>query len=201
MATKGKKPATHLDRVTVETREEWRAWLAANHGQAESIWLVTYKKGASKPYLSYDEIVEEALCFGWVDSLPRKLDDERTMRLLSPRKPKSAWSKVNKERIAKLEREGLMAPAGAEKIAAAKRDASWSFLDDVETLAMPPDLAEALTRHPPATENFNAFPRSAKRGILGWIKLAKRPETRAKRVEETARLAALNQRANHPQKS
>jgi uncharacterized protein YdeI (YjbR/CyaY-like superfamily) len=183
--------------VQVEHRAEWRSWLAANHTRAESIWLVTFKKAAGERYLPYEDVVEEALCFGWIDSLGRTLDHERKMLLLSPRKAGSGWSKVNKERIERLIAQGLMMAPGFAKIEQAKADGSWSRLDQVEALIIPDDLAQALARQEGATTNFEAFPRSAKRGILGWILQAKRPETRAKRVEETALLAAENRRANN----
>ncbi|MGB3683111.1 MAG: YdeI/OmpD-associated family protein [Rubrobacteraceae bacterium] len=188
--------AKDFPRAQVESREEWRAWLNANHESAESIWLVTFKKDSGKPYVSYDDVVEEAICFGWIDSLPRKLDDERTMLLLSPRKPGSAWSKANKDRVERMNAAGKMRPAGRQKIEQSKADGSWTFLDDVETLVIPDDLAAALAEYENAEENFAAFPRSAKRGILEWIKQAKRTETRSKRVRETAELASKNVRAN-----
>jgi uncharacterized protein YdeI (YjbR/CyaY-like superfamily) len=178
------------------TRAEWRAWLAANHAVMSGVWLISYKKASGKPAMSYEESVEEALCFGWVDSKGGKIDDERTMLYFAPRKKGSGWSRPNKERVERLIAAGLMQPAGLEKIEAAKADGSWTLLDAVEALEIPPDLQAALDAHPPAGENFAAFPRSVKRGILEWIVQAKRPETRAQRVEETARLAAENIRAN-----
>jgi uncharacterized protein YdeI (YjbR/CyaY-like superfamily) len=183
-------------RVQIESREEWRAWLDANHESAESVWLVTFKKASGKPYVSYDAVVEEAICFGWIDSLRRRLDDERSMLMLSPRKLGSAWSKVNKERVERMNAAGKMHPAGLRKIEQSKTDGSWIFLDDVEALIIPDDLAVALAEYENAEENFAAFPRSVKRGILEWIKQAKRAGTRSKRVRETAELASKNIRAN-----
>lgn len=188
--------AKDFPRVQVESREEWRAWLQANHECAESIWLVTFKKASGRPHVSYDAVVEEALCFGWIDSLPRKLDDERTMLLLSPRKPGSAWSKTNKDRVERMTAAGKMRPAGLRKVEQAKADGSWNFLDDVEALVVPDDLAAALAEYEGAGENFAAFPTSVKRGILEWIQQAKRAETRGKRIRETAELASRNIRAN-----
>ncbi len=182
------------------SRAEWREWLQKNHGRKEGVWLVTYKKSSGKPRVDYDESVEEALCFGWVDSKANKLDEERSMLWFAPRKARTGWSKPNKERIEKMLAAGLMTPAGLEKVEAAKRDGSWAKLDGVEALEVPPDLRQALDSNPPAAENWEAFPRSAKRGILEWIVQAKRPETRAKRVEETAQLAAQNLRANQWQR-
>ncbi len=178
------------------TRAEWREWLAQNHTRPEGVWLITYKKASGKPAPTYEETVEEALCFGWVDSKGNKLDDERTMLWFAPRKKGSGWARPNKERVERLIQAGLMMPAGLAKIEAAKQDGSWNALDAVEALETPPDLETALLANPPAQENFNAFPRSVKRSILEWISTAKRPETRAARIEETARLAAQNLRAH-----
>ncbi|CAN5602684.1 YdeI/OmpD-associated family protein [soil metagenome] len=186
----------NFPRVQVESREEWRAWLGANHESMESIWLVTFKKTSGKLCVAYDAVVEEAICFGWIDSLPRKLDDERTMLLLSPRMPGSAWSKANKDRVERMNAAGKMHPAGLRKIEQSKADGSWTFLDDVEALIVPDDLAAALAEYEDAEENFAAFPPSSKRGILEWIKQAKRAETRTKRVREAAELASKNVRAN-----
>jgi uncharacterized protein YdeI (YjbR/CyaY-like superfamily) len=178
------------------SRAEWRAWLAQNHTQKEGVWLISYKKATGKPRFEYDEAVEEALCFGWVDSKPAKLDDERSMLWFAPRKPRTNWSKPNKDRVERLTAAGLMMPAGLAKVEAAKADGSWNALDGVEALEMPEDLDAALKQFPHAGANFEAFPRSVKRGILEWILNAKKPETRAKRIEETARLAEDNRRAN-----
>jgi uncharacterized protein YdeI (YjbR/CyaY-like superfamily) len=177
-------------------RAAWRAWLADNHARVAGVWLITYKKAAGKPRIEYEEAVEEALCFGWVDSKPGKLDDERTMLYFAPRKPGSGWARPNKERVERLLAAGLIEPAGMAKIEAAKQDGSWEMLDAVEALEVPEDLAAALASYPAARANWDAFPRSAKRGILEWIVQAKTPATRAKRVAETARLAEENQRAN-----
>lgn len=178
------------------TREDWRAWLEDNYESASSIWFVRYKKSAGKPVVSFDEAVEEALCFGWIDSLPRKLDEERTMLYFAPRKKGSGWSRVNKERIERMLAQGNMTPAGLKKIDEAKADGSWAKLDAIENLEIPDDLAEALAQRPPAATHFDAFPRSVKRGILEWILNAKRPATREKRVAETAEMAQRNERAN-----
>jgi uncharacterized protein YdeI (YjbR/CyaY-like superfamily) len=159
-------------------------------------WLVSWKQATGRPAIGYDAVVEEALCFGWVDSLPRKLDDERGMVLVTPRKPGSRWSRINKERVARLEAAGLIEPAGAAVIEQARADGSWTALDEVENLVVPDDLAEAFSRHPGAAEQWEGFPRSARRGILEWILDAKRPPTRAKRIEETASLAREGTRAN-----
>ncbi|MDJ0752797.1 MAG: YdeI/OmpD-associated family protein [Ardenticatenaceae bacterium] len=184
--------------VQVESRAAWRSWLAANYTQTEGIWLVTFKKHVKDKYLPYDDIVEEALCFGWIDSLPRKLDEDRTMLFLSPRRPKSPWSGLNKRRIEKIMAEGLMMPPGQAMIDQAKEDGSWSLYDDIEALVIPPDLAAALEANSAARKYFDRFSDSSKKGILWWIKSAKRPATRQKRIAETVALAAQNIKANHP---
>ncbi|MFO0888425.1 MAG: YdeI/OmpD-associated family protein [Isosphaeraceae bacterium] len=167
-----------------------------HHSRAAGVWFVSFKKATGKPRVEYDDSVEEALCFGWVDSKVNALDHERSMLWFAPRRPRTGWSRSNKERVARLTAEGRMTPAGLAKVEAARRDGSWSRLDDVEDLRLPPDLEVALGKQPHARRHFEAFPRSVRRGILEWIVQAKRPETRARRVAETARLAALNQRAN-----
>jgi uncharacterized protein YdeI (YjbR/CyaY-like superfamily) len=181
--------------VVVASRAELRDWLVAHHGQSGSIWLVTWKKGDPR-HIGYDPIVEEALCFGWIDSLPRKLDAARTMVRLSPRKPGSGWSAVNKARIDRLLAAGLMAPAGLAAIAAAKADGSWSRLDTAGALTEPDDLRAALAAIPGAAVHWAAFPPSARRAILEWIAQARMPATRARRIATSASEAAHNRRAN-----
>ena len=179
-----------------ETRTAWRTWLEQNQTRTEGIWLISYKKATGKPRFDYDEAVEEALCFGWIDSKANKLDQERSLLWFAPRRGGTGWSKLNKQRVERLIQQGLMMPAGLAKVEAAKADGSWNALDAIEALEIPPDLEQALTTFGEAKQNFEAFPRSVKRGILEWIAAAKKPETRAKRVEETAQLAAKNLRAN-----
>ena len=179
-----------------ETRLAWRIWLEQNHTRLKGVWVISYKKNAGKPRFEYDEAVEEALCFGWIDSKPNKLDHERSMLWFAPRKPGTGWSKINKERAERMIAAGLMAPAGLAKIEVARKDGSWNRLDAIEALEIPTDLEQALSAYPSAQGNFEAFPRSVKRGILEWISNAKTPVTRAKRIEETARLAGQNLRAN-----
>ena len=184
------------DQLVVESRAQWRAWLAAHHATAPGVWLITFKKDSGGPHVPYHDVVEEALAHGWVDSRPRTLDDERSQLLITPRKPTSNWSKANKERIARLEEAGLMASAGRTAVEAAKRNGAWTALDNVEALEEPEDLRAALDASPDARRHWDAFPRSAKRSILEWIGTAKKSETRAKRVAETVDLAARNIRAN-----
>lgn len=188
--------ATNVPQLLIESRAEWRQWLALNHAQSDGVWLVTFKKHCGPKHVSYNDIVEEALCFGWIDSVAGKLDEDRTMLRFTPRKPGSGWSKPNKERVEHLIAAGLMTSAGLEKIEAAKQDGSWDSLDAIERLEIPPDLEAALAAYDAARQHFDAFPRSARRLILGWVASAKKPETRAKRIAETARLAQDNIRAN-----
>lgn len=178
------------------TREDWRAWLARNHIRAEGVWFVSYKKAAGRPRVTYDEAVEEALCYGWIDSKGGAVDDERSMVWIAPRKPRTGWSRVNKERVERLMADGRMEAPGLAKIQAAKADGSWSLLDASEAMEVPAELEEALASYPHAARNFAAFPPSARKMILQWIGLAKKPETRAARIAETARLADENVRAN-----
>lgn len=184
------------DAIHPNTRAAWRAWLVKHHASSPGVWLISYKKATGMARFEYDEAVQEALCVGWVDSKPRKLDDARSMLWFAPRKTGTGWSKQNKERVARLLATGAMLQAGLAKVEAAKRDGSWARLDAVEALELPLDLVVAMKRHPPAAKHFEAFPRSVKRSILEWIVQAKRAETRAKRVDETAMLAARNERAN-----
>ncbi|HUM70854.1 MAG TPA: YdeI/OmpD-associated family protein, partial [Chloroflexota bacterium] len=159
--------------VQMESRREWRQWLAQNYTRQDGIWLITFKKHTGDKYVSYDDIVEEALCFGWIDSQAQKLDVDRSMLWMSPRKSGSGWSKINKERVEKLTAVGLITPAGLAVIEAAKQDGSWYALDAVERLEIPPDLETALAAYPAARQHFDAFPRSVKRSILEWISNAK----------------------------
>lgn len=179
-----------------KSRAAWRKWLEKNHTRPEGVWLVSYKKATGKPRLDYAEAVEEALCFGWIDSKGNKLDDERSLLWFAPRKPKTGWSKLNKERVEKLIKAGLMMPAGLAKVEAAKKDGSWNALDAAAALEIPPDLAKAFSNNKIAKEYFEAFPRSVKGAILQWILSAKKPETRAQRIEETVTKAEKNIRAN-----
>lgn len=184
--------------VIARTRAEWRAWLEAHHTQRETIWLAFPKK-ASGTDLSYDAVVEEALCFGWIDSVTRKRDDELTMLRLSPRRAGSGWSRANKERVERLIAMGRMRPAGRAVIERAQEDGSWSALDAVESLEIPEDLERAFQLNKAARRHYESFPPGSQKLILMWIATAKRPETREARIAEVVRLAAEGRRANHPQ--
>lgn len=182
--------------VLVTSRAELRAWLAENHASSPSIWLVASKKASGKPQVTYDEIVEEPLCFGWVDSRTGLVDEERSKLWLARRKPGSGWSRTNKERVERLIASVLMEEAGLRVIEAAKADGSWVALDDSEAGIVPSDLEAALAAHPPAADERAAFSFSVRKGILQWIGSAKRPDTRADRIAETAELAARGEKAN-----
>lgn len=192
-------PNPDLPRIEFRSRGALRRWLEDNHDTADSFWLVTFKKHVAEYYLPYDAVVEELLCFGWIDARTNRVDEDRTMLLVAPRKPRSTWSAANKKRIRALTQAGLMMPAGQAKVDAARKDGSWGFLDDVESLQVPPDLMQAFTSDARARRNYDAFNASAKKVILLWIKSAKQPETRARRIRETVRLAAKNIKAAHPE--
>ncbi|CAM5496825.1 YdeI/OmpD-associated family protein [Leifsonia shinshuensis] len=183
-----------LERFVASGRPALREWLAENARTSPGVWIV-YAKGADRA-LSYDDIVEEALCVGWVDSLPRRLDDQHAMLRLSPRNPKSNWSRRNKERIAVLRERGLMTADGEAVVEAAVASGTWSALDTVEELAEPPELRAALDADPVARANWDAFPRSARRAILEWLLSAKTDATRDRRVETIVTEANQNRRAN-----
>jgi len=191
------RPALPL--VHVATRAEWRAWLRRNHATSAGCWAVTVRKPSLAPgeaYVSAQDLNEECLCFGWIDSKPGRVDDRHTGLLCTPRKPGSGWSQVNKTRLERLLAAGEVMPAGLAVIEQAKQDGSWGKLAAVDALAEPDDLVAALDAVPGARANFAAFPPSARRGILEWITQAKADATRRKRIEETARLAGENLRAN-----
>ena len=189
-------PGPSTASIHPKTTLAWRTWLARHHARGHGVWLITYKQATGKPRIAYDDAVATALCFGWIDSKPRALDEERSMLWFAPRKKGSAWSKNNKERVEQLLRANLMHASGLAKIEEAKQDRSWAKLDSVEALEIPPDLLEAFKAHPGAQGHFEAFPRSSKRAILEWIGNAKTEATRTKRVGETAALAQGNVRAN-----
>jgi uncharacterized protein YdeI (YjbR/CyaY-like superfamily) len=165
-----------------------------HHRRPAGVWVVTFTKAAGRPTPGYDDLVEEALCFGWVDSRPGKLDDLRTMLWFAPRQAGSGWSRPDKERIARLTAAGLVAPAGQALIDAAIADGRWTKLDAVEALEVPDDLAAAFDARPGARATWESFPRSVKRGDLEWVAQAKRAETRERRIVELADLAAAGLR-------
>jgi uncharacterized protein YdeI (YjbR/CyaY-like superfamily) len=177
-------------------RKEWRNWLQKNHAAAQHIWVIIYKKETGKPSVTYAEVVEEALCFGWIDSKPNKRDAESYVLFIAPRKTKSVWSALNKKRIESLLRENKIAAAGLQKIEAAKKDGSWNALDKVDAMEMPAALKKEFSKNKSAFKNFDAFPPSTKKAIYQWMASAKTETTLLKRAAETVTLAAKNIRAN-----
>lgn len=184
------------EHLEVSSAQDIIAWLEANHASSPGLWVVTYKKVAKQPAPTYDEIVRAALRFGWVDSVPGRVDELRTKLYISPRKPGSAWAQTNKVRIEELLAQGLMHPAGMAKVDEAKASGAWSLIDSAQNAEIPDDLLAAFEGHPGSRENFEAFPKGVRKQILEWIAQAKTEPTRAKRVTETATLAAQNIRAN-----
>lgn len=175
-------------RYQPENRAAWRKWLRANHAKSTGVWLI-FLKGAERQ-LTYADSVEEALCFGWIDSLLRPIDGRSYMQWFTPRKPKSSWSALNKKRIVSLVERKLMTPAGQAKIDAAKKDGSWTLIDAVEALTVPSDLKRALAAKPKARAFFEALAPSQRKAILHWINDAKKPEKRAERIAHTVSQAS-----------
>ena len=178
------------------TRKAWRDWLAKNYAKSSGVWFVFFKKHTGKPRVSYDEAVEEALCFGWIDSLARAFDEDRSRLLFTPRKPKSVWSQPNKERVAKLLANGAMTDIGLAKIETAKKDGSWDALNASDNLEIAADLAAAFAKNRVAERNFVAFTNGVKKVILQWLNSAKRDETRAARIAKIVAMAVNNKRVN-----
>jgi uncharacterized protein YdeI (YjbR/CyaY-like superfamily) len=185
-----KPPVSELPLVELKDRASWRAWLEKNHAVSPGVWLAIGKKGNPISDLGYEDAVEEALAFGWIDAKALRLDEHRYMGLMTPRKPGSGWARTNKERVERLTAEGLMAPAGLAAVERARENGSWTLLDDVEALVEPPDLSAALDAEPRARQGWGALGASARKVALYWIATAKRPQTRARRIEQTASAAA-----------
>jgi uncharacterized protein YdeI (YjbR/CyaY-like superfamily) len=181
-----------------KSEKAWRNWLQKNHVKEKSVWLIIYRKQSKVPSVYYPEAVDQALCFGWIDSKPNKRDEESYYQFFAKRNPKSNWSKVNKNKVEKLTAKKLMAPAGLEMIAVAMQTGTWTALETVDNVTIPVDLETVLNKNVTALKNWDAFSRSSRRGILEWILNAKKPETRLRRIEETVKLAEKNIKANHP---
>jgi uncharacterized protein YdeI (YjbR/CyaY-like superfamily) len=179
-------------------RKAWRNWLYKNFDKSPGIWLVYYKAGKSKPRLPYDDVVEEALCFGWIDSLPRKLDEERSMILITPRKPKSVWSDVNKQRIEKLTAAKLMTASGIKAVETAKQNGSWDTLTAsnyaAEQNELPADMLKLFKGKAASLKNFKAFSPSIRKQFMYWIDSAKTDETRMKRLQQTVLMSEVNKK-------
>jgi uncharacterized protein YdeI (YjbR/CyaY-like superfamily) len=165
-------------------QQDWRAWLQQHHQSKEAVWLIYFKKDSPKQNLTWSDAVDEALCFGWIDSTARPIDDERYKQYFTKRKPKSNWSKINKDKVEVLTEQGRMADAGLKSIEEAKENGSWTFLDAIEALIVPDDLKEALAEYPSAADYFDNLGRSDKKLLLYWVISAKRDTTRKKRVSE-----------------
>ncbi|MFH6942491.1 YdeI family protein [Flavobacterium sp. FlaQc-50] len=172
--------------------QDWRAWLIENHNVKQSIWLVCYKKQANVPTITWSDAVDEALCFGWIDSTRKSVDSDKFIQFFTRRKPSSNWSKINKAKIERLVAEGLMTEAGLESVERAKQNGSWTILDQVEELHVPEDLLAAFEVNAGAKEYFTGLSKSVKKMLLYWVVSAKRPETRQNRINEIAVLAAQN---------
>lgn len=164
-------------------QQEWRSWLQQNHIEQKAVWLILYKTNSVKFNLSWSDAVDEALCFGWIDSTRRPIDEEKFIQFFSQRKPKSNWSRINKEKIERLMAEGKMTKAGINSIQVAKENGSWTFLDDIEDLVIPPDLAAKLSAHSVANDFYQNLSNSIKKQILYWLASAKKEETRSKRLQ------------------
>ena len=182
------------ERVEPTTVEEWSAWLREHHAQPTGVWLVSSRKAVERAF-SYEESVLEALRYGWVDSTVKPVDADRSMMWFAPRRTGSMWTRINKGRVARLAEAGLMEPAGAAAVAVAKETGMWTLMDDVEDCVVPDDLAAAFDRHTGAREHWEAWSPSAQKMMLTWIVMAKRPETRAARIETTAEKAARGEKS------
>lgn len=175
--------AEEIESYCPSDQQEWRNWLQQNHIEQQSVWLILYKTNSVKFNLSWSDAVDEALCFGWIDSTRRPIDEEKFIQFFSQRKPKSNWSRINKEKIDRLMAEGKMTKAGISSIQVAKENGSWTFLDDIEDLVIPPDLAAELSAHSVANDFYQNLSNSIKKQILYWLASAKKEETRSKRLQ------------------
>jgi uncharacterized protein YdeI (YjbR/CyaY-like superfamily) len=183
--------------VTPRSRSDFRSWLSKNHHQSESIWVVIFKSNSKEKNLTAADVAEEALCFGWIDSVPNKVDDDRYKLRVSPRRPKSAWSALNKRRVKKLIKAGLMTSHGLQKVELAKKDGSLRQLESSDRLEMPKELAVQFKKNKRAEAFYQNLAPSSQRPILEWIQSAKTEKTKLKRINETVRLALIGIRANN----
>ena len=186
--------SSQLKSYYAKDRKAWRKLLEKNHATSDGVWLIYDKKASGKKRLEYSDAVEEALCFGWIDSTLRPLDDEKYMQRFTPRKSNSGWSALNKQRIEKMIDQDLMAKAGLEKIEEAKRNGAWEKLDHIEALKLPEDFEKALSKNKKAKTNFENFPQFTKKQFLYRINSARRPETRKERIKLLVKMAAANKK-------
>jgi len=177
----------------------WRKWLEQNSNTKKAVWLVLYTKASGKQSITWRQAVDEALCFGWIDSKKIKIDDESSHQFFSKRKASSTWSKINKEKVEALINEDLMTASGYQSIEIAKKNGSWSILDDVEELLIPKDLEDKFKIRPGSRDFFLSLSKSTRKAMLQWIVLARRPETREKRISEIVEQAAQKQKPKHLQ--
>lgn len=177
-------PEKEIETFCPSNRQEWRQWLQENHQSKQFVWLVYYKKKTNIPSITWSEAVDEALCFGWIDSTAKPLDEEKYMQFITRRKPKSVWSKINKDKVQRLIDEDLMMPAGHASIDIAKKNGYWSILDEVEALIIPPDLEMGFAAQPGSKEAFLSLSKSAQKALLYGLVLAKQAATREKRIGE-----------------
>jgi len=173
---------SELREVHPKTRAGWRSWLKKNHAKCKGVWLIYYRASTGRSRLSWEDAVREALCFGWIDSKVKPIDDERYKQMSTPRKPRSVWSKINKQYVAELVEAELMTDAGLRAVDVAKKNGSWSLLEPVDALIVPPDLQAALGKSKRAREAYEALSKSAKRAVLYPLYSAKREDTRARRL-------------------
>lgn len=173
----------------------WRRWLSAHHDTERGVWVVSWRKASGCEPVPYADLVEEAICFGWIDSTVNTLDDERGLQLMTPRKPKSGWTRVNRRRVEDLEAQGRMTDAGRRAVEVAKSNGWWTIYDSVEDLVEPDDLREALDASPPARTAWDAFPPSARKQMLWWLVTAGKPETRTRRLTQIVSEAEQGRRA------
>jgi uncharacterized protein YdeI (YjbR/CyaY-like superfamily) len=178
-----------------ESRTQWRSWLETNHQRAPGVWLCSWKAHTGRPACPYPDVVEEAICFGWIDSTVNVLDESRGLQLITPRKPRSTWTRLNRQRVADMEAAGLMTDAGRRAVEVARTNGWWTIYDPVEDLVEPPDLAGALDSDAPARQVWDGFPPSARKAMLWWVVSAAKHDTRARRIEAIVEQAALGQRA------
>lgn len=177
--------------VYVTNREDWRQWLEKNHDKEKEVWLIFYKKRTGKPSIPYDDAVEEALCLGWIDSIIKRIDDEKYARKFTPRKPDSKWSELNKKRVKKMIREGQMTEVGLALIDAAKKSGKWEQdISHPKEFAIPPEVIQAISANKKAWENFNNLAPSYKKQYIGWITTAKKEETKERRLKEAVEILA-----------